>query len=56
MLEYKTLVVRMRDIEAALNNLAQDGWEVISTAVVSGFSLTVKGTQMVVTLKRGAGL
>ena len=52
MFEYKVIKVAVKDAEAELNRLAADGWRVVSTAIINGYSLTPGQTPMVITLER----
>ena len=51
MLEYKILRTRVSDAEAELNRLAEQGWRIVSTGLIQGYSLTQNTTPMIVTLE-----
>ena len=52
MYEYKVVVLKVRDAEAEINRLAQDGWRVVSTSLNSGVSLLTSLAPLIVTLER----
>ena len=52
MIEYKVLTTSVKEAEREINALAQEGWQVIDTAIVSGASFTANSAPMIVTLGR----
>ena len=54
MIEYKILTTCVKDAEQEINALAQEGWQVIDTEILSGAAFTVNSAPMIVTLGRKA--
>ena len=52
MIEYKVVNTTAKQAEELMNELAQEGWQVISTAAVSGMSFTANTTPLIVTFGR----
>ena len=55
MIEYKVVTTNVKSAEDVINELAREGWQVISTNTVSGMSITVNSTPMIVTFGRKVG-
>ena len=54
MIEYKVLKSTVKEVEYELNRLAADGWRVVSSNTLSGASLTVNSSPIIVILERKA--
>ncbi len=55
MKEYKIVEVKLPEAEAEMNELAREGWEVVSTSIYNGgAALTKAGVSMFITLAREA--
>ncbi|MBQ8111108.1 MAG: DUF4177 domain-containing protein [Clostridia bacterium] len=52
MIEYKVVTTNVREAEEVMNRYAADGWQVVSTDTVSGVSMTLKTTPLIVTFAR----
>ena len=52
MIEYKVVTTNVKSAEEEMNRLAQEGWQVVDTVVVSGASITVNSTPMIITFGR----
>ena len=52
MIEYKVVTTNLKNAEETMNQLAQEGWQVIATSAVSGMSITANSTPLVVTFGR----
>lgn len=53
MLEYKVVTVNVKNAEQTMNELAQEGWQVVSASAVAGMGLSTNSTPLVITLERG---
>ena len=52
MLEYKVISTNVKNAEEEMNRWAQEGWRVISSNTISGCSLTLTRTPVIITLER----
>jgi len=52
MFEYKVIIVKVREAEEVMNRMAREGWQVVSTSMMSGESFTVNGAHLIVTMQR----
>ena len=52
MIEYKVVTTNVNNAEEEMNRLAQEGWQVIDTEILSGAAFTVNSAPMIVTLGR----
>lgn len=52
MIEYKVVTTNVSSAEEVMNQYAQEGWQVVSTDMMSSASLTVGKAPMIVTFGR----
>ena len=52
MIEYKVVATNVNHAEEKMNELAQEGWQVIDTAILSGGGITTGSTPFVITFGR----
>ncbi len=56
MIEYKVVTTNVKTAEEIMNHHAAEGWQVVSTDVISGAGFTTGSTPMIVTFARKTGL
>ncbi|MBR1821477.1 MAG: DUF4177 domain-containing protein [Clostridia bacterium] len=52
MIEYKVVNTTVKQAEETMNQLAQEGWQVIATNAIAGQSFTIGSTPLIVTFGR----
>ena len=52
MIEYKVVTTNVKKAEEEMNKLAQEGWQVVDTNMISGASFTVSSSPMIITFGR----